>query len=56
MPGLLTRQIEIGGRVGWNSAGTAEPRKKAPYATEPSELGVDHQGLIAAWTTVAMEE
>ena len=56
MPRLLTRQIEIGGRVGRDYTGAAKPRKKAPYAAEPSELGVDHQGFVFARISIVMEE
>ena len=56
MAGLLARQVEIGGGVGGNGAGSTEPGEEAPDATKPGELGVGDERLSAARTAVVVEE
>jgi hypothetical protein len=41
--GLFTRQVKIGGGIGRNGAGAAEPGKKTPHTTEAGELGIGNQ-------------
>jgi hypothetical protein len=53
---LFARQVEIGGGVGGDGAGAAEPGKEAPDAAEPRKLGVGDERLAAARTAVVMEE
>ena len=38
--GLFARQVEVGGGVGGDDAGAAEPGEEAPDAAEAGELGV----------------
>ena len=37
--GLLARQVEIGGRIGGDDTGAAEPGEEAPDTTKPGERG-----------------
>ena len=54
--GLLARQVEIGGGVGGDDAGTAEPGEEAPDAAEAGELGVGDERPAAARAAVVVEE
>ena len=53
---LLARQVEIGCRVGGNHSGAAKPGEEAPHASEPGEMGVDHQCLLGARAAVVVEK
>ena len=54
--GLFARQIEVGGGVGWDGAGAAEPGEEAADAAEPGKLGVGDEWLAAARAAVVVEE
>jgi hypothetical protein len=54
--GLFSWQVEIGGGVGGDDAGAAEPGEEAADAAEPGKLGVGDQRLSAARTAVMVEE
>ena len=54
--GLFARQVEIGGGVGGDGAGAAEPGEEAPHAAEPGELGVGDERPAAARAAVVVEE
>jgi hypothetical protein len=53
---LFAGQVEIGGGVGWDDAGAAEPGEETADATEAGELGVGDERLAAARTAVVMEK
>lgn len=52
---MFARQVKIGGGVGGDRAGAAEPGKKPPDAAEPGELGVGDQRLLGARRAVVVE-
>ena len=55
--GLFSRQIEIGGWIGGNGPRAAEPSEKSAEATQPGDLSVDGEWLLAAArTAVKMEK
>ena len=54
--GLFARQVEIGGGVGGDDAGAAQPGEEAADAAEAGELGVDDQRPAGARAAVVVEE
>ena len=54
--GLFAREVEIGGGVGGDAAGSAEPGEEAADATESSKLGVGDERLAAARAAVVVKE
>ena len=54
--GMFARQVEIGGGVGGDDAGAAEPGEEAPDAAEAGELGVDDKCQAAAQAAVWVEK
>ena len=49
LAGLLSGEVEIAGRVGWNGAVAAESGKEPSDASEPCELSIDGKGAFGAW-------
>ena len=52
LPTLLAGEVEIGGGIGGDDAGAAEPGEEAPDAPETGELGVDCQRFASARAAV----
>jgi hypothetical protein len=52
---LFAGQVKVGGGVGGDGAGAAEPGKETPDGPEAGELGVDPQRLLGAGRAVAVE-
>ena len=53
--GLFSWPIQIGGGIGGNHAGAAQPGEKAANTAEPGNLGIDDQRFLGARGTILVE-